>query len=240
MKLLLSPSSSLKSGPGAAMMTAKLLLRGRRHHHQHHRVVRRIPVLVSTSSSGSNTFSDNECDCGFCPSWGMRMIKPPLSFNRIQQQQQSRYSSSSSSSSTKSSSNDDSLYERKKLSSIEPPTVAKELVEYLNKSWTAFHATKNAEEMLKKAGFVKLDEDKSWSSSSSNSNSNPPLKPNGKYYVVRNQSCIVAFCLGGEYVPGDGFHIIAAHTDSPCPKLKPVSKRKERAGCIGVGVQPYG
>ena len=196
-------------------------------------------MLVSTSSSGSNTFSDNECDCGFCPSWGMRMIKPPLSFNRIQQQQQSRYSSSSSSS-TKSSSNDDSLYERKKLSSIEPPTVAKELVEYLNKSWTAFHATKNAEEMLKKAGFVKLDEDKSWSSSSSNSNSNPPLKPNGKYYVVRNQSCIVAFCLGGEYVPGDGFHIIAAHTDSPCPKLKPVSKRKERAGCIGVGVQPYG
>jgi aspartyl aminopeptidase len=239
MKLLLSPSSSLKSGPGAAMMTAKLLLRGRRSQHQHHRVVRRIPVLVSTSSSGSNTFSDNECDCGFCPSWGMRMIKPPLSFNRIQQQQQSRYSSSSSSS-TKSSSNDDSLYERKKLSSIEPPTVAKELVEYLNKSWTAFHATKNAEEMLKKAGFVKLDEDKSWSSSSSNSNSNPPLKPNGKYYVVRNQSCIVAFCLGGEYVPGDGFHIIAAHTDSPCPKLKPVSKRKERAGCIGVGVQPYG
>ena len=167
------------------------------------------------------------------------MIKPPLSFNRIQQQQQSRYPSSSSSS-TKSSSNDDSLYERKKLSTIEPPTVAKELVEYLNKSWTAFHATKNAEEMLKKAGFVKLDEDKSWSSSSSNSNSNPPLKPNGKYYVVRNQSCIVAFCLGGEYVPGDGFHIIAAHTDSPCPKLKPVSKRKERAGCIGVGVQPYG
>ena len=198
-------------------------------------------MLVSTSSSGSNTFSDNECDCGFCPSWGMRMIKPPLSFNRIQQQQQSRYSSSSSSSSsTKSSSNDDSLYERKKLSTIEPPTVAKELVEYLNKSWTAFHATKNAEEMLKKAGFVKLDEDKSWSSSSSNSNSSPPLKPNGKYYVVRNQSCIVAFCLGGEYVPGDGFHIIAAHTDSPCPKLKPVSKRKERAGCIGVGVQPYG
>ncbi|CAL6403593.1 unnamed protein product [Bathycoccus prasinos] len=238
MKLLLSPSSSLKSGPGAAMMTAKLLLRGRRHHHHHHRVVRRIPVLVSTSSSGSNTFSDDECDCGFCPSWGMRMIKPPLSFNRIQQQKQSRYSSSSSS--TKSSSNDDSLYERKKLSSIEPPTVAKELVEYLNKSWTAFHATKNAEEMLKKAGFVKLDEDKSWSSSSSNSNSNPLLKPNGKYYVVRNQSCIVAFCLGGEYVPGDGFHIIAAHTDSPCPKLKPVSKRKERAGCIGVGVQPYG
>ena len=237
---MLSPvSSSLKSSGGyTAMMTAKLLLRGRRHHH-HHRVVRRIPLLVSTSSSGSNNFSDNECDCiGFCPSWGMRMIKPPLSFNRIQQQKQSRYSSSSSS--TKSSSNDDSLYERKKLSSIEPPTVAKELVEYLNKSWTAFHATKNAEEMLKKAGFVKLDEDKSWSSSSSNSNSNPPLKPNGKYYVVRNQSCIVAFCLGGEYVPGDGFHIIAAHTDSPCPKLKPVSKRKERAGCIGVGVQPYG
>jgi len=225
--------------------------RGRQQQHEtHHRRERkeggRGKGFAAAASPGRGVASRSvvsPCDCGFCVK-----NNRPFSFNRIarqqseqqqQQQQQrppgARYVSLSSAVAPKGDGSEQ--YARKKLSSIEPPTVAKELVEYLNESWTAFHATKNAEEMLKKAGFVKLDEDKSWSSSSSSKSS---LKPNGKYYVVRNQSCIVAFCLGGEYVPGDGFHIIAAHTDSPCPKLKPVSKRKERAGCIGVGVQPYG
>ena len=185
------------------------------------------PPPPSSSSKKKKKSSDalaNQRDCDCCVATNTFPIN--TSRNRIQYQSRQCATVASSSSST------NNQQQRKMLSSIEPPTVAKELVEYLNKSWTAFHATKNAEEMLKKEGFVKLDEDKSWSSSK--------LKPGGKYYMVRNQSCIVAFCLGGEYVPGDGFHIIAAHTDSPCPKLKPVSKRKERAGCIGIGVQPYG
>lgn len=41
------------------------------------------------------------------------------------------------------------------------------------------------------------------------------------------------------YEPGNGFHIIAAHTDSPCPKLKPVSAAT-KAGFLNVGVQTYG
>ncbi|MBA0710294.1 hypothetical protein Golax_025279, partial [Gossypium laxum] len=41
------------------------------------------------------------------------------------------------------------------------------------------------------------------------------------------------------YVAGNGFHVVGAHTDSPCLKLKPVSKVK-KADYLEVGVQTYG
>jgi aspartyl aminopeptidase len=41
------------------------------------------------------------------------------------------------------------------------------------------------------------------------------------------------------YKPGNGFHVVAAHTDSPCPKLKPVSY-SAKGGFLHVRVQPYG
>ncbi|KAL7600444.1 hypothetical protein Lser_V15G21817 [Lactuca serriola] len=41
------------------------------------------------------------------------------------------------------------------------------------------------------------------------------------------------------YIAGNGFHIVGAHTDSPCLKLKPVSK-VSKGGYLEVGVQTYG
>ena len=65
------------------------------------------------------------------------------------------------------------------------------------------------------------------------------MRPGGKYFFTRNMSAVCAFAVGKKHVPGSGFVIIGAHTDSPCPKLKPVSAVK-KGGFLGVGVQTYG
>lgn len=66
---------------------------------------------------------------------------------------------------------------------------------------------------LVKAGYEQLSERDDWK-----------LEAGKKYFFTRNYSTIVAFAIGHKYVAGNGFHIIGAHTDSPCLKLKPVSK----------------
>lgn len=66
------------------------------------------------------------------------------------------------------------------------------------------------------------------------------LKRGGKYYFTRNGSSIVAFIVGGNFQPGNGFKIIGAHTDSPSLKLKPRSKKGANSGLIQLNVESYG
>ncbi|MBQ9124768.1 MAG: M18 family aminopeptidase [Acholeplasmatales bacterium] len=80
---------------------------------------------------------------------------------------------------------------------------------FLKKSPTAFHAVKAAEEMLNKAGFIKLNENQKWN-----------LKCEGKYYISRNLSSILAFTIPAN-IDEMSFNIVATHTDSPTFKLKP-------------------
>lgn len=47
---------------------------------------------------------------------------------------------------------------------------------------------------------------------------------------------VYLFC---RYSIGNGFHVIAAHTDSPCLKLKPKSA-SYKSGYLMVNVQTYG
>ncbi|KAK9108434.1 hypothetical protein Syun_024445 [Stephania yunnanensis] len=107
-------------------------------------------------------------------------------------------------------------------------TVVSELLDFLNSSPTAFHAVDEAKKLLNDTGFEQILEREDWK-----------LQAGNKYYFTRNYSTIVAFAIGKKFVAGNGFHIVGAHTDSPCPKLKPVSK-VVKGGYLEVGVQTYG
>lgn len=81
------------------------------------------------------------------------------------------------------------------------------------------------------AGFTYISESEDWTGK---------LKRGGKYFTTRNQTSIVAFAVGKAYDPvANGFNITAAHTDSPCLKVKPVSKISA-ANFLQVGVECYG
>ena len=100
-----------------------------------------------------------------------------------------------------------------------------ELIDFLNASPTPFHATACLAERLSSAGFQALDEADHWS-----------LKQGGKYYVTRNDSSIIAFSLGNIE---NGFRMVGAHTDSPCPKVKPLPEMiKHRY--LQLSVETYG
>ncbi|KAJ6767669.1 ASPARTYL AMINOPEPTIDASE [Salix koriyanagi] len=111
---------------------------------------------------------------------------------------------------------------------LENGSIVGDLLDYLNESWTQFHATAEAKMQLIDAGFDLLNENEEWE-----------LKPGGRYFFTRNMSCLVAFAIGEKYSVGNGFHVIAAHTDSPCLKLKPRSA-SSRSSYLMVNVQTYG
>ena len=85
----------------------------------------------------------------------------------------------------------------------------KELIEFLNQSYTCYHAIKNIETKLQKNGFIKLMEKDEWQ-----------LEKGHQYYIIRNSSSIVAFKIP-QQLETVGFHIVASHSDFPSYKLKP-------------------
>ena len=84
--------------------------------------------------------------------------------------------------------------------------ITRGLFSFIEQSPTAFHAVENARSALEEAGYRPLLESGEWT-----------LEPGQGYYVTRNQSSLMAF-----RVPEHIRCVMAgaAHTDSPCLKLK--------------------
>ncbi|MDP0562880.1 MAG: M18 family aminopeptidase [Candidatus Endonucleobacter sp. (ex Gigantidas childressi)] len=99
------------------------------------------------------------------------------------------------------------------------------LTDFLHASPTPYHAVQNMSKKLEDNGFKKLPENKTWFP-----------KAGGRYYVTRNETSIVAFCLGNA---NKGFRMVGTHTDSPCLKVKPMPEIS-KYNYLQLGVEVYG
>lgn len=102
-----------------------------------------------------------------------------------------------------------------------------ELLEFIKKSPTSFHAVANFEKMAMENGFIELDEKEPFS-----------LQKGKKYYIKRGGSSIIAFCIPKAGL--ESFSIIAAHTDSPTFKLKRNPESRITPYYTTLNVEGYG
>lgn len=105
---------------------------------------------------------------------------------------------------------------------------ANDLIDFISFSPSAFHATRNIKAALLRKGFKELSLTEEWT-----------IEKEGKYFVSQNDTSLVTFVVGMGQPETDGFRIIAAHTDSPCIKIKPQPEISTN-GYLKLNTEVYG
>lgn len=106
---------------------------------------------------------------------------------------------------------------------------AEELIDFLYESPTAFHAVESIKKVLDENDFEELKEENRWN-----------IKHEGKYYVTKNQSALIAFVIGKGDVGDNGFKIVGAHTDSPTFRIKPNPEIMVEDNYVKLNTEVYG
>ena len=105
-------------------------------------------------------------------------------------------------------------------------TLAKELLQFIEKSPSTYHVIENMRRRLLASGYTELEENARWS-----------LVHGGKYFLTRGGTSCIAFRIPEE--AARGFMLTASHSDSPSFKLK---ENPERAAghYLQLSTEKYG
>lgn len=107
--------------------------------------------------------------------------------------------------------------------------LALELVDFLYDSPSACHGVKATQKILDKNGFVEIKETDKWD-----------LQAKGKYYVIKNDSALIAFEVGTGNIEETGFRLIGAHTDVPGFRIKPNPQMISEGKYVKLNTEVYG
>lgn len=106
---------------------------------------------------------------------------------------------------------------------------AKDLLDFIYDSPTAFHAVETVKKILDENGFKEIKESDKWD-----------LKSRDKYYVIKNDSSIMAFVVGDENIEETGLRLIGAHTDAPGFRVKPNPQMISEGKYVKLNTEMYG
>ena len=107
--------------------------------------------------------------------------------------------------------------------------LALELVDFLYDSPSACHGVKATQKILDKNGFIEIKETDKWD-----------LQAKGKYYVIKNDSALIAFEVGTGNIEETGFRLIGAHTDVPGFRIKPNPQMISEGKYVKLNTEVYG
>lgn len=113
------------------------------------------------------------------------------------------------------------------MQQLQEKDYVKELFSYIDNSPSPFHTIETTRRLLTEAGFLEVQENQSWS-----------LEKGGSYFVVRNDSAVIAFRIPKQEAAG--FHMVASHSDSPSFKIKEHAELTLDKAYTKLNVEKYG
>lgn len=106
---------------------------------------------------------------------------------------------------------------------------AKDLLDYIYKSPNSFYAVDTSKKLLEENGFKEIKLTEKWN-----------LEVNGKYYITKNSSAIIAFVINSKDIENEGFKIIGSHSDSPSFRIKPNFDMTVEKSYLKINTECYG